>query len=77
MTEEAMFSCAALAVEKFARSLIQHPRFEEDPVCVTATLAEKYAGELRSAEPVTWKQKLATAVLTHPNGHVKKNGRYK
>ena len=47
MTDEAYKPVVEFAVRSFAERCIQHPRLEEDPVCVIATEREKFLTELQ------------------------------
>ena len=51
MTDDAYKPVVEFAVRSFAERCIQHPRLEEDPVCVIATEREKFLSELDKEIP--------------------------
>ena len=60
------------AVRRFADRCIQHPRLEEDPICVIATEREKFLTEL-AEEAILPEKKEKPAAIS--NGINRKSGR--
>jgi hypothetical protein len=67
MTSDAWKPPASAAVRQFATRCIEHPRLEEDPVCVIATEREKMLKEIDRAEDVP-EPAVAEVKAVHCNG---------